>query len=283
MIEFLIILALVWLVFAVIQDFKHREIANWLNFSLPVFALAIRAFYSVFNGDPKYILFGIIGLAIGFILANAFYYARMFAGGDAKLLIALGAVIPFAATWRENALIGIIFLFSLLFIGGIYSLIYSGFLAGNNKDKFKKEFKIQFKENKKYFYLALIVAIFIVLAAFYFNEWLFIIFAFLLFVFPWLYIYTKAVEQSSMLKLVGVKELTIGDWLSEEIVVKGKKISPYWEGLNEDQLQLIQKNYKKKVLVKQGIPFSLSFLLAFLVLIYVKYAMNGDWNLLGLF
>ena len=283
MIELLFILTFIWLIFAVIQDFKYREIANWLNFSLIIFALAIRAFYSAFSADYKYILFGIAGLAIGFILANVFYYARMFAGGDAKLLIALGAVIPFADTWRENMLIGLIFLASLLFIGGIYSLVYSGILAHNNKLKFKNKFKQEFKKNKKYFYLALIIAIFIVLVAFYFNEFIFIVFALIIFIFPWLYIYTKAVEESCMLKLVNVKDLTIGDWLAEKITVKDKEINPYWEGLNEEQLHLIQKNYRKKVLVKQGIPFSLSFLLAFLVLIYIKYNMNGDWNLLGLF
>ncbi len=283
MIELIIILTSIWLVFAVIQDFKYREIANWLNFSLIIFALAIRAFYSAFNADYKYILFGIAGLGIGFILANIFYYSRMFAGGDAKLLIALGVVIPFADTWRENALIGLIFLASLLFIGGIYSLIYSSGLAYNNKTKFNSKFKQEFKKNGKYFYLVLIIAIFIVLTAFYFNEWIFVIFSGILFIFPWLYVYTKAVEESCMLKLVNAKDLTVGDWLAERIIVKGKEINPYWEGLNEEQLQLIQKNYKKKVLIKQGIPFSLSFLLAFLVLIYIKYAMGGDWNLLKLF
>jgi len=38
---------------------------------------------------------GLIGLGIFFVLGNALYYGRMFAGGDAKLMIALGAVLPF--------------------------------------------------------------------------------------------------------------------------------------------------------------------------------------------
>ena len=36
---FLIILALIWLIFAVISDLKTREVPNWLNFSLIIFAL----------------------------------------------------------------------------------------------------------------------------------------------------------------------------------------------------------------------------------------------------
>ena len=47
--------------FAIIQDFKTREVANWLNFSLIVFALAARMFWSVFADDYSFILFGLFG------------------------------------------------------------------------------------------------------------------------------------------------------------------------------------------------------------------------------
>ena len=81
-----------------------------------------------------------------------------------------------------------------------------------------------------------------------------------------------------MKKYVNVKELTVGDWLATEIKVKGKKIKPYWEGLTEEELKFIRKNYKKKVLVKYGIPFSPSFLIAFLVLLAIKYLWNSNWG-----
>lgn len=41
---FLIVLCLIWIAFAVIQDLRKREIANWLNFSLIIFAIAFRFF-----------------------------------------------------------------------------------------------------------------------------------------------------------------------------------------------------------------------------------------------
>ena len=87
MVIILIILALIWIVFAVVQDFKYREIANWLSFSLIIFALAIRLFYSIFSNNYNYVLFGLAGLGVFFILAYGFYYMRLFAGGDAKLHI----------------------------------------------------------------------------------------------------------------------------------------------------------------------------------------------------
>jgi Flp pilus assembly protein protease CpaA len=48
---FLWILALVYIVFAVVQDAKTKEIANWITFSLIIFALGFRFFYSLFQGD----------------------------------------------------------------------------------------------------------------------------------------------------------------------------------------------------------------------------------------
>jgi Flp pilus assembly protein protease CpaA len=48
---FLFILGLVWILFATIQDIKKREIADWLSFSLIIFAIGFRFFYSLFEGN----------------------------------------------------------------------------------------------------------------------------------------------------------------------------------------------------------------------------------------
>jgi Flp pilus assembly protein protease CpaA len=48
---FLIILAGIWLVIASLQDIKKREVPNWLNFSLIIFALGYRAIYASINSD----------------------------------------------------------------------------------------------------------------------------------------------------------------------------------------------------------------------------------------
>ena len=58
---FLFALAIVWMIFAVVQDLKTREVANWLNFSLIGFALAYRAFYSSFTGEWMFLGFGFLG------------------------------------------------------------------------------------------------------------------------------------------------------------------------------------------------------------------------------
>ena len=278
MLEFLAILGIVWVIAAVIQDFKHREIANWLNFSLILFALVFRLFYSIFSSDYTFFISGLFGLGVFFILGHILYYGRLFAGGDAKLFIALGAIIPFANTYYENVLIFFVFVMALLVGGSIYSIGYSLVLTSRCKQRFASEFKKKFKENDSFFHASLalsFVFMFYVLAT---SEWLLLLAPAIVLAFFFLYLYAKSVEQVCMIVHLPVNKLAIGDWLAEGIKVRGKTIEPHWEGLSEEQVGLIKKHYKKTVLVKQGIPFSPAFLIAFLVILGIQFLWNADWG-----
>jgi Flp pilus assembly protein protease CpaA len=266
-------IAIIWMFFAVIQDFRKREVANWWNFSLIVFVLAYRAFLSVNSGNYMCLLWGLIGFTGGFILANAFYYARMFAGGDAKLLMALGTILPLSSSWMIN--LEILFWFIILFLitGAIYGLVYSIILSITNFNKFKKIFCEYVKKYRKillaYFFISLLL-IFISLVlnnSFYFSDCLLILLVILIPLCPFLFFYAKAIEDTCMNHLVPVSVLTIGDWLINPVRVGRKSIRPHWEGLSEEELKIIQKNVKGKVLVKYGIPFTPSFLFGFLVML----------------
>jgi len=101
---FLLALGIVWILFASIQDLKTREVANWLSFSLVIFALAFRLFYSINLRDMNFLYQGFLGLGIFFIIGNLMYYGRVFAGGDAKLMIVLGSILPLS----ENIFINLI-------------------------------------------------------------------------------------------------------------------------------------------------------------------------------
>ena len=67
---FLLILALIWIIFASIQDLKKREVANWISFSLIIFALGFRFFYSFYSEDFNFFYQGLIGLGIFFIIGK---------------------------------------------------------------------------------------------------------------------------------------------------------------------------------------------------------------------
>ena len=73
---FLIILGFIWIIGAVIQDFKRREVDNIWNFSLIAFALAYRLSLSVYSENYWFFINGLLGLAIFLFLGNVFYYSR---------------------------------------------------------------------------------------------------------------------------------------------------------------------------------------------------------------
>ena len=264
---FLIFMALIALIFASASDLKKREVPNWLSFSLIIFAFAYRAFYSVIQNDLWFFINGLIGFGIFFILAYIFYYSRVFAGGDAKLLMALGAVILIASSFIENITLSFLFIFLLLLSGSVYGVVYSIFLVLGNRKDFTKEFKKQASNKKHFIFISLALFILSLIIVYFYNS-VFIVFPFIILVFPVLFIYAKAVEESCLIKEINAKDATIGDWLYEEVKVDRKTINPNWEGISEEELKLLKKS-RKKVKIKYGIPFVPVFLIAFAVWIYL--------------
>src|SRR3989338_7551461 len=126
---FLIAVGLIAVIFASIQDLKKREVTNWISFSLIVFALGFRFFYSLFSGesfqDLNFFYYGLIGLGIFLVIGHLFYYGRVFAGGDAKLMIALGIVLPLSNSFNENLNLFVVLLFLFLVVGSIYGILWS--------------------------------------------------------------------------------------------------------------------------------------------------------------
>jgi len=270
---FLIVLALVWIAFATFQDLKTREIANWLNFSLIIFALGFRFFYSLFSESFGFFYQGLIGLGIFFILGNLLYYGRFFAGGDAKLMIALGAILPFSESFSVNLKIFTCFFFIFLFVGAIYGIFMSVYFSLRNFKKFKKEFSFQLRKNKKLIYPVLFLGL--IFMIFGFLEGIFFVLGILIFILPYLYIYAKAVDESCMVKKIKTSQLTEGDWLYKNIKIGKKTIKSTWDGLKKREIKQLRKKYKT-ILIRYGIPFSSVFLISFLILIYLWK--TGLWN-----
>lgn len=278
---FLVLLGFFWMIFASIQDIKKREVANWLNFSLIIFAVGIRFFYSFFL-DEGFIFFyqGLIGLIIFFLIGNLFYYLRIFAGGDAKLMIALGAILPFSNNFITNVKIYILFLSIFFIVGSIYGIFYSIVLMLKNFKSFKKEFSKQFKLNKKLFYVSFILFIIIFLLSF--LEHTFFYFSIILVLFPFLYIYSKAVEEGGMIFNVKTLELTEGDWLYSDVKVGKRIIKAKWDGVDKREITFLKKHLKF-VRIKKGIPFIPVFLISFIVLllIFLYFPLENYGVLLG--
>lgn len=265
----LIILGIVWLLFATIQDIRTSEVSNWLNFSLVIFALAFRFFYSFFEaGNFSFFYQGLIGFVIFFILGNVFYYGKIFAGGDAKLMMALGPILPFFDNFSQNSYLFLMFLLLFLFSGAVYGIIWSVILVSKNFNSFKKFYISLFKKNKKILNSVVFFGLAFMILGFF--ESLFFYLGILLFILPYFYIYAKSVDKCCMVKRIKTKSLREGDWLYERVKIGKSYVEANWSGLTIKEINLIRKKYKD-VLIHEGVPFTPAFLVSFfiLVLLYI--------------
>lgn len=263
---FLFFLAFVWMIFAAICDFKTREIPNWGNFSLIAVALAYRAFYSISKNDARFFVHGLIGTLSFIGLGFLFYYGRAFAGGDAKLLMALGAVLPFES-YIDYFFIGLGFVFILFMVGAFYSLIYSTFLIRGKKG-FAKTFGKKIGNRKLLVYGFLIAGIFAGIWFFSSADVFFGLYLLILGLMPLFYFYAKTVDEMCMIKLIKPHDLREGDWLVRDIKTGKGVIKNRVDGLNMKEIQLLKK-IGKKVLIRDGLPFAISFLMAFMVFVFL--------------
>ena len=255
---------LIGILVASFQDLKRREVDNWLNLLLLVFGWAFIIFQKIFNLNTSVIVLGGVSFLAMFVLANVFYYGRIFAGGDAKLLFAMFVV--FVGTGFAETLVNIAwFVLLLMFAGGIWGLGWMLGLFILNFKKIKKEFKKGF--GNIYFRYAFFAGIILFVLSY--VDWFFLLPAVLFLVVPVLYVFAKSLEKVAMIKEVSPKDLTEGDWLVKDIRVDGKVVKAEWDGLSLDDIKLL-KQRRKKVKVKYGLPFTPAFLIAFLVYWFCK-------------
>jgi len=266
----LLTITLIILILATIVDIKTREIPDYLTHSLIYIAVTLNILHSIIFKNNNYITI-LITLLILIIIANILYYTKFWGGGDSKLIIGLSLVF---LTYPQFLLIYLnpslpypfllTFFINLLLISFIYGLIYAITLTVINFKNFKKEFK---KLLPKYTTLRLITIILtvLILITFYITKIPpLIILAFLSFLYPYIIIFTKATENSSLIKSVPPKKITEGDLLAENINYNNKIYSKKSLGLTNQQIkQLIKRN--KPVLIKYGIPFAPVFLIATII------------------
>jgi len=271
---FLLGIGIVWVVFATVQDLKTREVANWLTFSLIFITLAYRGFISFLSGVWGIFLWGVIGCAAFVACAYIFYYGRVFAGGDAKLLMGLGIALPYQSG-SELLLWGSIFLFALFFLGAIYTLVYSIWLVISHWQAFRKKFKVELWNQKWIIVFAAIMALvlFFTLGKAFAAAFIGIA---LILIIPFIYIYLQSVEQVCMISLTKPEKLREGDWMLRPIKVAGKTINASVHGLSLEDIALLRKK-RKSVFIKQGVPFVPAFLLAYGLMVFFFLTGGLGW------
>ena len=259
---FLIIITITILIIASISDLKTREVPDYLSHSLIAIASVSIILIAIESNNFKIILNSFIIFVVFLIISLIMYYSRQWGGGDSKIFMVLGIIFytyPKSLLNYLNPNLTIPFpltlIINILIFGSVYGLIYSLILLKKSKKKFKP------KINKLFFAPPIIL----IITSLFFKDVIriFILFLSLLtLVYPYLLYYVKFIEKNCMLKIIPIKNLTEGDWISEDIKNIYKKSSL---GVTKKQIEQIKNLKIKKVWVKYGIPFIPSFLIAVII------------------
>lgn len=275
------VIIIFFLAAATISDLKKREVPNWVNYGLVIVGISFSLLQSAVASEWRFVAFSVAGLLAALALASLMFYTGQWGGGDSKLLIGIGAALglPFA-THSPFFAVGsqlVSFLLNLVAVSFAYAVVLIALLAFRNRAKFGVELKKQlhsYAKLRKFVLVASVAGVVAIAAA---NDilvrLLVIIIIAAMFFGLHLSLMAKAVEKACMLKRLSPLNLTEGDWIAADVVVGGKRIAgPKDLGVDNRQIRQLISLYRsrkiKTVLVKEGIPFAPTFLIAYLITIF---------------
>lgn len=266
------------LIVGTITDLRTREVPDWINYSMIAAGIGINALSALILKDYSIIIYSILGLAVFWMISHFLFYTGQWGGGDAKMLMGIGALLGIKITtgfpFIDASQMLVAFLVNMVIAGFLYGLAAAGYIAFMNKRKFLRRFKKDLERMNKIRIAAIMAGLLLILASLTFNQFylkfgfamlaITIIFSF------YLWMFVKSVENSCMYKLVSPEKLTEGDWIARDIIINKKTIAgPKDLGIEKKQIaeliKLQKKGKVKKVLIKEGIPFVPSFLAAFIM------------------
>ena len=265
---FFIFLILIYLIIASIYDIRTREIPDFLSFSLIGIALTIALAKSIYFLTFSFIVQSLFGLLVFVILSFFLYYTKQWGGGDAKMLMAIGAALPLYPEYliqyfspNLNLPFLVIFLVNLVIFGSLYAIIYSAIITFKNRKKIKSF-------NKSYF-LFLYLSIIIFITSFFIKSYstkLLLTALALIMVFPFLIYFIRIFEKNFMILKIPLSKATEGDWLAENIYHNKKLIlDKNTTGLSLQDIRKLKKLNIKIIKIKYGMPFIPSFLISFVI------------------
>jgi len=267
-----LVIALIVLIIGTYTDIKTREVPDWLNFGLIAVGLGTRFIFSTATQDWSYILYGLAGFGAFFVLAMIMFYSGQWGGGDAKLIMGLGALFGLRFDLFDFS---ISFIVNSFIIGAFFAVLFSVYLVWKNWKSFKKEIT-KYRQKTLFKRLRIVGVVIVILGIIMFFalphsliKFYLITTMFMIVLMFYLWLLVKAVEKSGMYKLVEPSKLTEGDWIAKEIKVNGKYITgPKDLGIEMEQIEKLIALYKKKkvgkILIKEGMPFVPSFLASFI-------------------
>ncbi len=265
----LISLTLLILLISSYTDIKTREVPDWLSYAFLSTAFGLRLIFSI-EYDYTILLSGLLGFLVCFLLAHLLYYTRQWGGGDSKILMGIGASIGITYPLTPASFNLLLFFIFLLFVGAIFGLIWMSILALKNKTLFLKTFTQKLHKHKHIHYLILTLTLFAILITLFSSVfWPFII---LIPLFFYLLLAVSCIEEHFFHIQKPIPHLTEGDWLAQTISINNRTLFEP-KTLEKSDLSTLKtlhsQNKLSAVLIKEGIPFLPSFLLAYIIIIFL--------------
>ena len=249
-----------------IFDIKDRWVPDWTNYLMVFFGLAGHAIISLQANSIWPFAYSLIAVAILYGVSELLFQLGVWGGGDAKMLIGLGALLatfpnnlmpllinwPFLLTFWTNSLI----------FGGLLGFFGSIYLAVRHFNKFLNSAKKYLQ--KKYIQYSLIAALIAIPIAFFFDKLTAFVLG-IIFLLALMLISLKSIEEACMFKTISPKKLVEGDWVTDEINIEGVYYVPNRTGIEKkDILKLIELENigkLKNITVKEGLPYVPAFFL----------------------
>ncbi|PLW80491.1 hypothetical protein C0585_02235 [Candidatus Woesearchaeota archaeon] len=235
---------LIALIISSVTDIKKREVPDYVSVGLIFFGLIYASSISLILQSFEPLLNSLIGLGMGFLIAALMFYTGQWGGGDAKMLMGLGAL--FGMTFKLDDLFINLNLYIFL-AGAIYGLLWSLYLSIRNFSKFKKRYKEIRKKHMKESYLILILSgILIILSIIIPSLKIYLLTLSILSITTfYLWVSIKSVEDVTMIKKLKPSQLTEGDWISEDIKIGGKVFLKEGKKITKKDIEKI-KEYEEK-------------------------------------
>lgn len=269
----LVVTALAGSGLAAYYDIRTTEIPDKIPLFMAVTALGLKGFHSLLTGELGFILdsmsVGGLFLLFGFLM----YYTGQWGGGDAKLLAAIGALLPTAPIGFVGYLefpFFLTFLINLFLVGSIFIILYALLYSFLNRG-IAKEFIKDIKGNKKEL-MGFITVVLIVLFGFSLitqglvNPYMYF-FAFMGIGLFLLFKFLKVIENKGFKRKIKTKDLQEGDMIGEDIKklnIKSKII----RGLTKKEVKRIRKA-RKTVWIKEGVRFGPVFPITLVVTLFI--------------
>lgn len=257
-----------------IYDLKTTEIPDKIPYAMIAVGLLLFGIQSYLTWSywpiVKSLAVGLSLLGFGFLM----YYFGQWGGGDAKVLSAMGFLLPeLSETFTKSSLLpfSLSYTVNVFLVGAAYMIIYAFIVALTHRKVFIK-FLDDMKASSKVLSIGS-VALFITFLSInwflmnYFqltfdmefvlkNSLLPLAATIGLFV---IWKFSKAVEKVGFKKRIRVSKLKVGDVLNK---------SKLWEGITKKDLRKIKRSRRKYIVIKEGVRFAPSFPLALIFTLY---------------